>query len=121
MVSEKCYRGQKKRLAQRLLASHLGSLLELVPAANQSPFLTFNTLLAIIVVPPAPKPSSACLFSPRIFPYLLSALREDGLKKKSGRRGTETVWEVGVFWFVKRQGCVQTMDSPSHRTAVRLN
>lgn len=59
--------------------------------------------------PPAPQPSSACLFSPRIFPYLLSALREDGLKK-SGRRGTETAWEVGVSWFVKRQGCAQTMD-----------
>lgn len=104
MVSEKCYRGQKKRLAQRLLASHLGSLLELVPAANQSPFLTFNTLLAIIVVPPAPKPSSACLFSPRIFPYLLSALREDGLKKKIRQKGNGNGLGSGSFLVCEETG-----------------
>lgn len=59
--------------------------------------------------PSPPQSSLACLVSPCIFAYLLSALREDGLKK-SGRRRTETAWEVGVSWFVERQGCVQTMD-----------
>lgn len=70
--------------------------------------LTPSVPVVTVIVLPAPKPISTCLFSRDL---RLSSLRSQGRwTEKASRRGTETAWEVGVSWFEKRKRCVQTMD-----------